>query len=127
MCVQSEILYLNSRDRDGLDVTSRMIDVVVVVQEVIDCLWKGQGFALERRTIHWKCVRILQLQLLLLLLLLHLLVVVVMVKRVRTDSSVTVQMIQVIHMVGVVVDVVVRWQHVAGRMMIACQIGRRFD
>jgi hypothetical protein len=31
--------FLNGRDGDGLDVTSRMIDVVVVVEKVIDCLW----------------------------------------------------------------------------------------
>ena len=32
-------LLLNGRDGDGLDVTSRVVDVVVIIEEVIDRFW----------------------------------------------------------------------------------------
>lgn len=64
---------------------TRVVDVVVVVEEIIDRLGKGQGFALQRRTVR-RLVEIVVMQMLMLFQVIevigmaHVMVVVVVVE-----------------------------------------------
>lgn len=81
---------------------TRVVDVVVVVEEIIDRLGKGQGFALQRRTVR-RLVEIVVMQMLMLFQVIevigmaHVMVVVVVVEM-RLVQHVVCQVFDVVRM-----------------------------